>query len=198
MKRIDHDASCRCSTPTAWWRSTPSAATCRATGGPRSSAADHLQAAKELAAWRRRVAGDWNQVRVEGVEAPVGETLRVGAEFPVKVRVNLGAFSRMTWKCSSATASWTRWARSPIRARRRSRPMAAATARRRAVRRQRAVPGERSVRLQRPRAAEAPEPAEPVRARSGDVGLVGDEPSGAKRDLMHNPQATVPVGQIAT
>jgi glycogen phosphorylase len=55
--------------------------------------AEHLKAARELAAWRRRVAGDWNQVRIEGVEAPAGESLRVGSEFPVKVRVHLGAFS---------------------------------------------------------------------------------------------------------
>ncbi|MBA4066976.1 MAG: alpha-glucan phosphorylase [Isosphaera sp.] len=54
--------------------------------------ADHLRAAKDLAAWRRRVAGEWGQVRVEAVDAPAGETLRVGAEFPVSVRVALGAF----------------------------------------------------------------------------------------------------------
>src|SRR5205085_3426694 len=33
---------------------------------------EHLKAAGELAAWRRRVAHEWNQVRVEGVEAPTG------------------------------------------------------------------------------------------------------------------------------
>jgi starch phosphorylase len=32
-------------------------------------------------------------VKIEGVEAPVGDLLRVGADFPVKVRVNLGAFT---------------------------------------------------------------------------------------------------------
>ena len=36
------------------------------------------RAAKDLARWRRRLAGDWGQVRVEGVEAPAGDTLRVG------------------------------------------------------------------------------------------------------------------------
>ncbi len=55
--------------------------------------ADMLKAARELAAWRRRISSQWGGVRIEGVEAPTGETLRVGAEFPVKVRVNLGAFS---------------------------------------------------------------------------------------------------------
>jgi starch phosphorylase len=52
--------------------------------------ADHLRGAKELAAWRKRVAADWGQVRVENVEAPTGEHMRVGSSFPVKVRVNLG------------------------------------------------------------------------------------------------------------
>src|SRR4029079_5507392 len=52
--------------------------------------ADHLRAAKDLAAWRRRVAGIWNQVRVESVEAPVWDALRVGSDFPIKVRVHLG------------------------------------------------------------------------------------------------------------
>jgi starch phosphorylase len=52
--------------------------------------ADHLKAARELAVWRKRIAGEWNEVRIEGVEAPTGETLRVGSEFPVRVRVHLG------------------------------------------------------------------------------------------------------------
>ena len=55
--------------------------------------ADHLKAAKELAVWRRRVAGDWGKVKVEHVDAPAGDHLRVGATFPVKVRVNLGSFA---------------------------------------------------------------------------------------------------------
>jgi len=52
---------------------------------------DHLKAAKELAAWRKRLAGEWSQVRVEGVDAPTGEHLRVGAQLPVTVRVHLGS-----------------------------------------------------------------------------------------------------------
>lgn len=51
---------------------------------------DHLAAAKELAGWRRRIGGDWPKVKVEAVEAPGGDTHRVGGAFPVKVRVNLG------------------------------------------------------------------------------------------------------------
>jgi starch phosphorylase len=54
--------------------------------------ADHLRAAKELAGWRKRVAAEWHQVKVEGVEAPTNEVMRVGNTFPVKVRVKLGPF----------------------------------------------------------------------------------------------------------
>jgi starch phosphorylase len=54
---------------------------------------DQLKAAKELAVWRNRIKRDWSQVKIEGVEAPVNDLLRVGADFPVKVKVNLGAFS---------------------------------------------------------------------------------------------------------
>jgi starch phosphorylase len=56
-------------------------------------AAEHLKAAKDLAVWRKRVGGDWGQVKVETVEAPSGEVLRVGGVFPVKVRVCLGHFT---------------------------------------------------------------------------------------------------------
>ena len=56
-------------------------------------AANRLAAAKSLAAWRRRVTADWGQVRVEAVDAPSGETHNVGGVFPVRVRVNLGAFT---------------------------------------------------------------------------------------------------------
>ncbi len=55
--------------------------------------AEGMKAAADLAAWRRRVAQVWNQVRVEGIEAPTGDVLRVGGELPVKVHVNLGGLS---------------------------------------------------------------------------------------------------------
>jgi starch phosphorylase len=55
--------------------------------------ADGMRAAADLAAWRRRVAQAWNQVRVEGIEAPTADALRVGGELPVRVRVNLGGLS---------------------------------------------------------------------------------------------------------
>jgi len=54
--------------------------------------ADHLKGAKELAGWRRRVRADWHQVQVESVDAPTNELMKVGGNFPVKVRVRLGPF----------------------------------------------------------------------------------------------------------
>ena len=53
--------------------------------------ADQLAPALELANWRKRVGSAWNDVRVETVEAPTGQTLWVGKDFPVKVKVALGA-----------------------------------------------------------------------------------------------------------
>jgi glycogen phosphorylase len=53
-------------------------------------AANNLKAAGELAAWRRKLAGDWGQVRVEEVKAPTADLLRVGNDFPVQARVHLG------------------------------------------------------------------------------------------------------------
>ncbi len=53
-------------------------------------AADQLKDARELSAWRRQLMERWSHVRVDAVEAPHGETLRVGTSFPVKVKVHLG------------------------------------------------------------------------------------------------------------
>ena len=50
-----------------------------------------LAPALELANWRKRVGGAWSDVRIESVEAPTGQTLWVGKDFPVKVRVSLGS-----------------------------------------------------------------------------------------------------------
>jgi glycogen phosphorylase len=52
--------------------------------------ADGLKPAGALAGWRRKVQAAWGGVRVDGVEAPTGELWRVGASFPVSVRVQLG------------------------------------------------------------------------------------------------------------
>lgn len=54
---------------------------------------ENLKAAGELANWRRRILQSWGQVRVQGIDAPTGEMLRVGNEFPVKVHVQLGTLS---------------------------------------------------------------------------------------------------------
>ena len=53
--------------------------------------AAQLEPAKQLAEWRRRMGGAWNEIRIESVEAPTGQTLWVGKDFPVKVKVALGA-----------------------------------------------------------------------------------------------------------
>jgi starch phosphorylase len=55
--------------------------------------ANRLTAAKDLAAWRRKMSADWGQIRVESVDAPAGEMHKVGGVFPVEVRVNLGTLT---------------------------------------------------------------------------------------------------------
>ncbi|QEL20005.1 alpha-glucan family phosphorylase [Limnoglobus roseus] len=59
----------------------------------RTLEADHLKSARELADWRKKITGDWRQVRVENVDAPNGDLLRVGTTFPVKVTVQLGTIA---------------------------------------------------------------------------------------------------------
>ncbi|MCZ2344437.1 MAG: alpha-glucan family phosphorylase [Bacteroidales bacterium] len=56
-------------------------------------AANGLKQAAELAGWRLKLAQAWPQVKVDSVEAPQGQLLRVGGEFPIKVHVNLGGLS---------------------------------------------------------------------------------------------------------
>jgi len=55
--------------------------------------ADGLKAAEELADWRKGLLAAWGQVKVEGVEAPTGDLMKVGGAFPVSVRVNLGTLT---------------------------------------------------------------------------------------------------------
>lgn len=55
--------------------------------------ADGLKAATELAGWRRKVKAGWTSVRVEGIDAPTGQMLKVGGEFPVVVKVHLGGMT---------------------------------------------------------------------------------------------------------
>ena len=55
--------------------------------------ANAFAGARELAEWRKRVAADWGQVRVESVDAPTADLMHVGTRFPVTVQVRLGAFA---------------------------------------------------------------------------------------------------------
>jgi starch phosphorylase len=55
--------------------------------------ANNLAQAAELAKWRRRLGQNWGGIKVESVEAPMADPLRVGADLPVSVRVNLGGLS---------------------------------------------------------------------------------------------------------
>ncbi|CAN5268970.1 glycosyltransferase family 1 protein [soil metagenome] len=56
-------------------------------------AANHLEGAIALAGWRQKVNGSWNAVKIDGVDSPAAATLKVGADFPVTVKVNLGGLS---------------------------------------------------------------------------------------------------------
>jgi len=56
-------------------------------------AADGLKGAKDLAAWRKKLYEGWEQIRIEEVTGPTGELLKVGAEFPIQVQVNLGSLT---------------------------------------------------------------------------------------------------------
>jgi len=49
-----------------------------------------LKPAVELATWREKIAREWGGIRVEHVDAPTGDFMRVGHDFPVNVTVALG------------------------------------------------------------------------------------------------------------
>ena len=53
--------------------------------------ADDLSLAKQLAAWKKRVFGGWNQVGIEEIEAKLSDSVAVGSSLPVSVKVRLGA-----------------------------------------------------------------------------------------------------------
>ncbi len=55
--------------------------------------AGHLEAARDLAVWRKSLARGWPQVRVGGVEAVGADPMHVGGELNVQARVNLGPLS---------------------------------------------------------------------------------------------------------
>jgi starch phosphorylase len=56
-------------------------------------AGENLKKAVDLARWRRGLAQNWPQVRVEAVETSGVDPMHVGGELEVKARVNLGNLS---------------------------------------------------------------------------------------------------------
>ena len=134
-------------------------------------AANGLKAAAGLAGWRLKLAQAWPGVKVEGVDAPQGQMLRVGADFPVQVHVQLGGLSPdevdvqlchglldSHGQVSSPTAVSLKAAGANG---------SAATVFAGTVKCPASGQFGYSVRV----AAEAPAPAEPVRAGAGDVGV---------------------------
>lgn len=52
---------------------------------------ENMKKAVGLAQWRKAIARNWSQLRVEAVEANGADPMRVGSELTVKARVNLGS-----------------------------------------------------------------------------------------------------------
>jgi glycogen phosphorylase len=52
--------------------------------------ADDLATARELAAWKERIHRLWHQVRIEEIDARLGEEVGVGSRIPVTARLSLG------------------------------------------------------------------------------------------------------------
>jgi starch phosphorylase len=55
--------------------------------------ADGMDRARAMSAWKARVRTNWSQVRIEAVDIEPPVKVRVGGEFPVQARVQLGALS---------------------------------------------------------------------------------------------------------
>ena len=55
--------------------------------------ADQTHAARQLATWRKRVERNWQQVRVDAVEAKGADGAHVGQELPVQARIQLGSLT---------------------------------------------------------------------------------------------------------
>jgi starch phosphorylase len=56
-------------------------------------AAEGMDRAKAMSAWKARVRRNWSQVRVEAVDVEPPKEVQVGGEFPVQARVHLGALT---------------------------------------------------------------------------------------------------------
>ena len=54
---------------------------------------DNLKSAADLSQWRRKLVKEWAQVKVDQIEADGKDAMRVGAEFEVQARINLGSLS---------------------------------------------------------------------------------------------------------
>jgi starch phosphorylase len=52
--------------------------------------ADDLKLARDLASWKQNTFKIWPQVRIDGVDAALGEAIGVGSSVPISVRVQLG------------------------------------------------------------------------------------------------------------
>ena len=128
-------------------------------------------AAKELAAWRKRIAGEWHEVRIEGIETLKADHLQVGGSFDIRVKVHLGktppgevdvqaCYGRLDAmgeivEPQIAVAQTIRRGRSRLRN----------------VHRPHGMPGQRAIRACGPGAAEARQSVQSVRAGLGDMGL---------------------------
>jgi glycogen phosphorylase len=55
--------------------------------------ADNCKPARELAAWKAKLASDWRQVSVEDVNGQHASEIVVGSEVPIQARVHLGDLS---------------------------------------------------------------------------------------------------------
>jgi starch phosphorylase len=68
---------------------------CYAPSAKRFAVLSHnrLSPAIELSDWRRKLHTQWNQIRVEHVEAEGGDPMHVGATMEVRARINLGNLS---------------------------------------------------------------------------------------------------------
>jgi starch phosphorylase len=54
---------------------------------------DNLKWAADLSQWRRKLTREWGQVRIEKLDADGKDAMRVGAEFEVNARINLGGLA---------------------------------------------------------------------------------------------------------
>ncbi|MBI2807469.1 MAG: alpha-glucan family phosphorylase [Planctomycetes bacterium] len=52
--------------------------------------AENLKSAADLSLWRRKLAKEWAQVKVDRIDADGKDAMRVGAEFEIQARVSLG------------------------------------------------------------------------------------------------------------